>query len=74
MFVYIDALIKAVGKDYKSVLKSLYDEKLIKSCRDLVEITMDKDKAIHLQSILHFYSADNVPALPKRLPKSRKEE
>jgi adenylate cyclase len=57
-------LVKAVGKDYKSALKTLLSEGFINSFTNVIEIRIDKDKAIHLQSLLLFSEAKDIPASP----------
>ena len=62
--IYKSDLVKAVGKAYREVLKSLYREGFINSFKDVIEVHMDKDKAVHFQSALSFHSVKDVPIGP----------
>lgn len=53
-------LIDAVGLSYRSVLKDLMESNLLKSWADVIELRFDKDKALHIQSLLEFYDTRDI--------------
>jgi len=59
-------LIKSIGKDYQEALNTLLKEGLINSYQDVIEVKLDKDKAIHFQSALAFHDVKDVPNIPIR--------
>jgi hypothetical protein len=54
-------LIQAVGAKYIDALVSLASQGLINSWQDAIEIRMDKQKSIYLQTILEFGRAQDLP-------------
>jgi hypothetical protein len=64
VYVVKDRLVKTVGVGYKSVLKDLKDAGVINSYSDAVELRFDKDKALHIQSVLEFYDSREVGSSP----------
>lgn len=62
--IYVSDLISSVGKNYKQILKSLLTEGVITRYSDVIEVFMEKDKAVHFQSTLAFNSVKEVPIGP----------
>lgn len=53
-----------------SILNSLIKEKLLNSYAECYQLTFDKDKAIHIQSVLEFYGIKGeVISSPKNIRK-----
>ncbi len=59
-------LLKAVGLSYRNALHSLIEQKFIKSFTDIIEISVDKDKALHLQALLEFHDVQKIPSIPTK--------
>lgn len=64
-------LVKAVGQTFSLVLKDLKDQGLLNSFEEAIEIRFDKNKAIHIQTVLEFYDTREVNDGPKH---NKKEE
>ena len=67
MVVYVSKkkLINTSGKGYREVLNSLLNEGVLESYEDVVKLTFDKTKALHIQAVLEFYETKDVPINPK---------
>jgi hypothetical protein len=64
--------LEQLDADYVEVLNDLIEAGVIKGYKPTMEILLDKDKAIHLQSLLAFNNAKDIPSGP--LKPHRKEE
>lgn len=61
------------GKDWKAVLEDLVSVGILKSFENVVALTFDKAKAIHIQSVLEFYNTKNIQTSPTKTGKPQGE-
>ncbi len=59
-------LVATVGSQYKSILKDLVDQGIVKGFEDAMAVTFDKDKARHIETVLEFYDNQDGPDNPKK--------
>ncbi len=53
-----------VGLMYRGVLKSLVEQGMLNSFTEAFELRFDKDKALHIQSVLEFYDVRDAASGP----------